>query len=108
PFAKARVRQDEAGIVGNDVAEENQIEIERSSGVWIRALAAPVPLDCEETLEQLARRQSRDAGCSRVEERRSTGPHVDGRGFEVGRNAEGREKFRELPDRIVEMRLAVA
>jgi len=107
-LSKARVRQDEAWIVGNDVAEENQVEIERSSGIWIWALAAAVPLDCQEALEQLARRQSGDADCGRVEEPRSAGPHVDGRGFDVGRNAKGREKLRELPDRIVEMRLAVA
>src|SRR5204862_550128 len=41
------------------VAQQNEIEIERAWGAWIRAFAAVVEFDGEEGLEEVARSESR-------------------------------------------------
>ena len=90
-----RMRQHQSGLVHDDIGEQNEIEIERSWCVRVGTLAAAVPLDREETLEHSARRQAGDADRGGIEEGRSIRSHVDGRGFDVGRNTKGGEKFRE-------------
>jgi hypothetical protein len=59
PFSKPRMRQDQSGFVTDDRAKQDQIEVEGPRGARVGPLAASLPLDGQEGVQQLALREVR-------------------------------------------------
>lgn len=106
-LAKAWMRDDELGLVNHGVAEQNQIEVQRSWRAGVRPLSAEGTLDAEEVRQEGTRRERRFPGDGSVQEPRLRG-YSDGIRVVECRPAQVGECVRERPKRVFQPALAIA
>jgi hypothetical protein len=60
----------EVGFVDDFIAQEHEVEVERTGGAWVRTFAAVLSLDRHQFLEERTAIQRRHAGDGGVEKQR--------------------------------------
>jgi hypothetical protein len=105
PLAETRVRNDEAGLVDDQIAEQHEVQIERTRGTLKRPFAASRALDGLQGTKQVARGQPSASNRCGVQERGSGS--VDWRRLVERRRDEIQQQAAQFDQRELEMRPAV-
>jgi hypothetical protein len=101
------MRNPQVGFLDYVIPVQNQIQIERPGGTWVRTIAAAVRFDCQQEIEQLPRRHRRMAGDGGVQKARLRAD-ANRLGFVNAGDAKVGEVGVKAGDREREVRLAIS
>ena len=101
------MRDDQSWFFGDEIAIQNQVEVERPRGARIGAVTAEASFEVEKNVEKGSRGEVGNSGYRRVQEARLVA-YADGSGFMKRGNAQVAQVLGKSGDRRVERSLAIA